>query len=142
MVEPFEATVHLSGAFNDALELLLRSLKDEAFGILSVQKIRLPLEHQVKVAHQVAVIRAYYPCWDRAHCLATGGTPVRCSAVLHELSSGELSLKLSKPVRILEPGGDPSMVRLSSEADHHLDKVLNGLRLEFDTPAPQTARAG
>jgi uncharacterized protein (DUF302 family) len=120
----------LKGSFEELLDRLTRALQAQGFGVLTRIDFHSKMKEKLgKELPPTVILGACNPqlAFEAYSRNAEVTALLPCNAVLKQLADGKVAVELARPSELMRALGDEELVRLASEADARLARVLEAL---------------
>ncbi len=120
----------IKGSFEDALERVTSSLKEEGFGILTEIDVKETLKKKLDVDfHEFRILGACNPSFAYKALQADNkiGTMLPCNVIVQEIGDGEIEVAAIDPVASMQAIDNPALSEIAEQVQKKLENVVKRL---------------
>ncbi len=120
----------IKGSFEDALERVTSSLKEEGFGILTEIDVKETLKKKLDVDfHEYRILGACNPPFAYKALQADNkiGTMLPCNVIVQEIGDGEIEVAAIDPVASMQAIDNPALSEIAEQVQKKLENVVKRL---------------
>lgn len=120
----------IRGSFNEALDKVTASLKEEGFGILTEIDVKATLKKKLDVDfRKYRILGACNPPFAHKALQAEDkiGTMLPCNVIVQEKEGGEIEVAAVDPVASMKAVENPELLNIAQQVQEKLKKVVTGL---------------
>lgn len=120
----------IRGSFNEALDKVTASLKEEGFGILTEIDVQATLKKKLDVDfRKYRILGACNPPFAYKALQAEDkiGTMLPCNVIVQEKEEGEIEVAAVDPVASMKAVENPELLNIAQQVQEKLEKVVTGL---------------
>lgn len=120
----------IKGSFDEALQQVTASLKDEGFGILTEIDVQATLKKKLDVDfHKYMILGACNPPFAYKALQAEDkiGTMLPCNVIVQEVKKGEIEVAAVDPVASMKAIDNPGLFSIAQQVRDKLKKVVLSL---------------
>ncbi len=120
----------IKGSFEDALERVTSSLKEEGFGILTEIDVKETLKKKLDVDfHEYRILGACNPPFAYKALQADNkiGTMLPCNVIVQEIGDGEIEVAAINPVASMQAIDNPALSEIAEQVQKKLENVVKRL---------------
>ncbi len=124
----FSKTV--KGSFEEVLEKVTASLKNEGFGILTEIDVKETLKKKLDVNfRRYKILGACNPAFAYKAIQVEDkiGTMLPCNVIVQEISEGEVEIAAVDPVASMKAVENPALLEIANQVQEKLRKVIESL---------------
>lgn len=120
----------IRGSFDEVLDKVTSSLKEEGFGILTEIDVQATLKKKLDVDfHKYRILGACNPPFAYKALQAEDkiGTMLPCNVIVQEKEEGEIEVAAVDPVASMKAVENPDLLKIAQQVQEKLKKVVSGL---------------
>lgn len=120
----------IKGSFEEALEKVTASLKEEGFGILTEIDVKETLRKKLDVDfNKYKILGACNPSFAYKALQAEDkiGTMLPCNVIVQEVSEGEVEVAAVDPVASMKAIENPELFNIARQVQKKLQRVVDNL---------------
>lgn len=116
--------------FEDAIQKVTASLKEEGFGVLTEIDIQKTMKAKLDVDYlPYRILGACNPSFAHKALQAENkiGTMLPCNVIVQQLTTGEIEVSAVDPLASMQAANNPSLASIAVEVQQKLNNVINAL---------------
>lgn len=116
--------------FEDAIQKVTASLKEEGFGVLTEIDIQKTMKAKLDVDYlPYRILGACNPSFAHKALQAENkiGTMLPCNVIVQQLTTGEIEVSAVDPLASMQAANNPSLASIAVEVQQKLNSVINAL---------------
>ncbi len=120
----------IEGSFDEVLEKVVASLKNEGFGVLTDIDVKETLKKKLDVDFQkYRILGACNPPFAYQALKAENkiGTMLPCNVIVQEISEGQVEVAAIDPVASMKAVENPALLEIANQVQVKLKKVIKSL---------------
>jgi uncharacterized protein (DUF302 family) len=120
----------INESFEEAVEKVTESLKNEGFGVLTEIDVKETLKKKMDVDFQkYRILGACNPAFAYKALKAEDkiGTMLPCNVIVQEISEGEVEIAAVDPVASMKAVENPALFEIAKQIQEKLRKVIKSL---------------
>jgi len=120
----------IRGSFDDTLDKVIGSLKEEGFGILTEIDVQATLKKKLDVDfHRYRILGACNPpfAYKALQTEDKIGTMLPCNVIVQEKEEGEIEVAAVDPVASMKAVENPDLLKIAQQVQEKLKRVVAGL---------------
>jgi len=120
----------INESFEEAVEKVTESLKNEGFGVLTEIDVKETLKKKLDVDFQkYRILGACNPSFAYKALKAEDkiGTMLPCNVIVQEIAEGEVEIAAVDPVASMKAVGNSALLEIANQVQEKLRKVIKSL---------------
>ena len=120
----------IRGSFDDTLDKVIGSLKEEGFGILTEIDVQATLKKKLDVDfHRYRILGACNPpfAYKALQTEDKIGTMLPCNVIVQEKEEGEIEVAAVDPVASMKAVENPDLLKIAQQVQEKLKRVVTSL---------------
>lgn len=116
--------------FEDAIQKVTASLKEEGFGVLTEIDIQKTMKAKLDVDYlPYRILGACNPSFAHKALQAENkiGAMLPCNVIVQQLTTGEIEVSAVDPLASMQAANNPSLASIAVEVQQKLNSVINAL---------------